>query len=400
MLTTLRVHDYRADALPLLTEGALPLIAGLTADPALEVCFPTRHWDGGPHLALHLGHAAPAADVLAQARRRLTAAAGHGRAWTPEEYARRAGALARAEGVAVRHELPHPHGSVLVSTDTVVPGPVQAVRHRFLTALARELAGLLPADPAAARSRAPGTALRWMAALAASYPGGARFGSLSFRSHTEAFLASRPDGEELRGRFAAAAGRYAPQTGQLVDSALHRPEELPGYAACATALAELRDPRLHGDLEEVLAGPAGPTGAGAGADPDAGGPHAGGPDTVRPHAGGPDTGRPHAGGPDTVRPHAGGPDTGRPHTGGPDTGRPGTDGAPSAFHRRLAELGFGERTPPAFQAYRVLVNWLYEALQWLGVTPINRYLYCHCLAHAVDERLGETWQDRLTARPS
>ncbi|MFG2297762.1 hypothetical protein [Streptomyces sp. NPDC048603] len=346
MLTTLRVHDYRSDTLPLLTEGALPLVAGLAADPALDVCFPTRHWDGGPHLALHLGYAAPAADVLAQARRRLAAAAGHGCAWTPEEYARRAGALARAEGVAVRHELPHPHGSVLVSADTVVPGPVQAVRHRFLTALARELAGLLPADPAAARSRAPGTALRWMAALAAAYPGGARFGSLSFRSHAEAFLASRPGGEELRARFASAAERYAPQTGQLVDSALHRPEELPGYAACATALAELRDPRLHGDLEEALAGPAGP---------DAGGPDAAGPDT---------------------------------------------HGVPSAFHRRLAELGFGERTPPAFQAYRVLVNWLYEALQWLGVTPINRYLYCHCLAHAVDERLGEPWQDRLTARPS
>ncbi|WP_327382796.1 MULTISPECIES: hypothetical protein [unclassified Streptomyces] len=361
MLTTLRVHDYRSDTLPLLTEGALPLVAGLAADPALDVCFPTRHWDGGPHLALHLGHAAPAADVLARARRRLAAAAGHGRAWTPEEYARRAGALARAEGVAVGHQLPHPHGSVLVSTDTVVPGPVQAVRHRFLTALARELAGLLPADPAAARSRAPGTALRWMAALAASYPGGARFGSLSFRSHTEAFLASRTDGEELRARFAAAAQRYAPQTGQLVDSALYRPEELPGYAACATALAELLDPRLHGDLEEVLGGRVGP----AGADP-----------------------------------HAAGPDAGGPHAGGPHAGRPDTDSAPSAFHRRLAELGFGERTPPAFQAYRVLVNWLYEALQWLGVTPINRYLYCHCLAHAVDERLGETWQDRLTARPS
>lgn len=361
MLTTLRVHDYRPDTLPLLTEGALPLVAGLAADPALDVCFPTRHWDGGPHLALHLGHAAPAADVLAGARRRLAAAAGHGRAWTPEEYARRAGALARAEGVAVRHELPHPHGSVLVSTDTVVPGPVQAVRHRFLTALARELAGLLPADPAAARSRAPGTALRWMAALAASYPGGARFGSLSFRSHAEAFLASRPDGEELRARFAAAAQRYAPQTGQLVDSALYRPEELPGYAACATALAELRGPRLHDDLEAVLGVRAGPAGAGT----DGGGPRTGGPDAGR-----------------------------------PDAGRPDTDGAPSAFHRRLAELGFGERTPPAFQSYRVLVNWLYEALQWLGVTPINRYLYCHCLAHAVDERLGETWQDRLTARPS
>ncbi|MEV7611459.1 hypothetical protein [Streptomyces sp. NPDC089799] len=376
MLTTLRVHDYRPDTLPLLTEGALPLIAGLAADPALDVCFPTRHWDGGPHLALHLGYAAPAADVLERARRRLAAAAGHGSAWTPEEYARRAGALARAEGVAVRHGLPHPHGSVPVSTDTAVPGPVEAVRHRFLTALARELAGLLPADPAAARAGAPGTALRWMAALAAAYPGGARFGSLSFRSHAEAFLASRPEGEELRARFAAAAERYAPQTGRLVDLALHRPEELPGYAACATALAELRDPRLHGELEDVLGGPAGSGWTGrAGAGPDAGGPDAGGPDT-----GGPDTGGPGAGGPDSR---------------GPDAG-----GAPSAFHRRLAELGFGERTPPAFQAYRVLVNWLYEALQWLGVTPINRYLYCHCLAHAVDERLGETWQDRLTARPS
>ncbi|WP_328788345.1 hypothetical protein [Streptomyces sp. NBC_00273] len=396
MLTTLRVHDYRSDTLPLLTEGALPLVAGLAADPALDVCFPTRHWDGGPHLALHLGHAAPAADVLARARRRLSAAAGHGRAWTPEEYARRAGALARAEGVAVRHELPHPHGSVLVSTDAVVPGPVQVVRHRFLTALARELAGLLPADPAAARSRAPGTALRWMAALAASYPGGARFGSLSFRSHTEAFLASRTDGEELRARFAAAAQRYAPQTGQLVDSALYRPEELPGYAACATALAELLDPRLHGDLEDVLGGRVGP----AEADPHAGGPDAGGPDAGRPDAGRPDAGRPDAGRPDAGRPDAGRPDAGRPDAGRPDAGRPDTDSAPSAFHRRLAELGFGERTPPAFQAYRVLVNWLYEALQWLGVTPINRYLYCHCLAHAVDERLGETWQDRLTARPS
>lgn len=46
------------------------------------------------------------------------------------------------------------------------------------------------------------------------------------------------------------------------------------------------------------------------------------------------------------------------------------------------------------------MNWLYEALQWLGVTPLNRYLYCHSLANAIDVRLGEPWQDRLKVRPA
>ncbi|RSS63235.1 hypothetical protein EF918_30940, partial [Streptomyces sp. WAC06614] len=260
VLTTLRVHDYRSDVLPLLTEGVLPLVGELATAAAPEVSFPTRHWDGGPHLALHLGHEPLPAEVLAHARERLSTAAGHGTTWTPEEYARRAAALARTEGTPVRHELPHAHGSVLISTDSGAPDPLTAVRHRFLTALARELAALLPADPAAARTRAPGTALRWMAGLAAAYPGGLRFGSLSFHSHAEAFLASRPDGEELRARFAAAAQRYAPQTGRLVDTALQHPAELPGHAACTTALAALRAPELRGDVERLLRGEGGGAG--------------------------------------------------------------------------------------------------------------------------------------------
>ncbi|WP_328926176.1 hypothetical protein OG429_17115 [Streptomyces sp. NBC_00190] len=336
MLTTVRVHDYRGDPFPLLTGGVLPLVADFAADTAVPVCFPTRHWDGGPHLALHLGYGSPSAAALATVRERLAAAAGTGDAWSAGEYRRRVRSLAASEGTEVRHALPYPHAAVAVSTDPVAPGPVEAARHRFLTELALLLPEGLTEDAATARSRAPGLALQWMAAVAAAYPGGARFGSLSFHSHAEAFLASRPDGEELRVRFTTAAERHRPQTDRLVDIALHRPEQLPGHAACVAACRQLSDPALRPDLDVLVAG-------------------------------------------------------GR----APDTGS-----APSAFHRQLAEGGFGQNAPAAFTAFRAVVNWLYEALQWLGVTPLNRYLYCHSLANAIDVRLGEPWQDRLKVRPA
>lgn len=336
MLTTVRVHDYRTDPFPLLTAGVLPLLAQLADESALSVCFPTRHWDGGPHLALHLGYGEPAPAALAAVRERLAAAAGTGTAWSPEEYRRRVRALARAEGAEVRRALPQPHAAVAVTTDHAAVTALETVRHRFLSGLVRDLPDALTCDAATARSRAPGLALRWMSAVAAAYPGGARFGSLSFHSHAEAFLASRPDGEELRARFTETAERHRPRTDLLVDTALSRPEELPGYTVCRTALEDLGDPALRADLDALLA-PAGR---------------------------------------------------------GPATGRP-----PSPFHQRLADLGFAEHAPDGFAAFRTVVNWLYEALQWIGVTPLNRYLYCHCLANAVDTRLGEPWQDRLKARP-
>lgn len=335
MLTTVRVHDYRTDPFPLLTAGVLPLLAQLADESALSVCFPTRHWDGGPHLALHLGYGEPAPAALAAVRERLAAAAGTGTAWSPEEYRRRVRALARAEGAEVRRALPQPHAAVAVTTDHAAVTALETVRHRFLSGLVRDLPDALTCDAATARSRAPGLALRWMSAVAAAYPGGARFGSLSFHSHAEAFLASRPDGEELRARFTETAERHRPRTDLLVDTALSRPEELPGYTVCRTALEDLGDPALRADLDALLA-PAGRARDRAPAEPLP-----------------------------------------------PAPGRPGLRRARTGRFRRLPDRRELAVRGTAMDRRH----------------PLNRYLYCHCLANAVDTRLGEPWQDRLKARP-
>ncbi|MEV6737211.1 hypothetical protein AB0N14_09875 [Streptomyces sp. NPDC051104] len=335
MLTVLRTYDYREDGLRLMTDGIVPVLTAIQSEAT--VCFPARHWDGGPHVDLNLGYEPLPAVRLAELRTMLSAAADESATWSPEHYQQRTRRLAALEGRTTWQPAPHPHGATEVETLPDQPTATTVLRHRLLTGMALLLAALPSGDAAAARAQAPGLALRWMAAAASVYPGGIRFGSLSFRSHAEAFLASRPDGAEQRARFAAAYERFRPQLERLAELALAEPDRLPGHAQCRAVYRELGAPEMRTEIDALL--------------------------------------------------------TGTAHRTQP------APAALSAFHQQLAERGFGRHEPEGYRPFRVLVNWLYEALQWLGVTPLNRYLYCHCLATVIDDRLGERWQDRIAVRP-
>ncbi|MEU3016344.1 thiopeptide maturation pyridine synthase [Nocardiopsis sp. NPDC007018] len=63
----------------------------------------------------------------------------------------------------------------------------------------------------------------------------------------------------------------------------------------------------------------------------------------------------------------------------------------SAFHRTLRGSGDFERTlrgAPWFLRYRVALNLLYLHLARIGVRPVDRFLYCHVVADAVEQACG------------
>ncbi|PWV52811.1 thiopeptide maturation pyridine synthase [Nocardiopsis sp. L17-MgMaSL7] len=63
----------------------------------------------------------------------------------------------------------------------------------------------------------------------------------------------------------------------------------------------------------------------------------------------------------------------------------------SDFHRTLRGSGDFERTlreAPWFLRYRVALNLLYLHLARIGVRPVDRFLYCHVVADAVEQACG------------
>ncbi|MFJ5231447.1 hypothetical protein ACIQBJ_16300 [Kitasatospora sp. NPDC088391] len=352
MITVVRVYDYHPSKLGLLSGTVLPLLGEVGAAHALPVAFCTRGWDGGSHLALHL--AGPGLDrgVVDGLSRRLAAAVAARPAptWSGAEYAAAAERNRALEGGAGFRPRPEPHGTVEVEQ---VPddGPLAAPRRTYRTELAGVLrAALSPApgaDTDAASGAVPGgvdglvTGL--LAATAAVYPGGLRLGSLSLRSHAEAFLAGRPDGEQVREHFDRAYRQHRAGLLRLVATGLESPAALPGHGPAARTYAALRTAGHAADVRLLTA----PRQR----------------DLPRPQ-------------------HGAGPE--------PD--------AASEFHLTLRRAGFWDAPPEGFREYRVLVNWLYESLPLLDVRPTTRYLCCHLLACAVDEFLGESWQQRLVRR--
>ncbi|MEV4434087.1 lantibiotic dehydratase C-terminal domain-containing protein [Streptomyces sp. NPDC049585] len=330
MLTVLRAYHYAPRKAGLLTRAVLPFLDDLRRAEGHEVAFVTRHWDGGSHLALHLGPGPVRADAAALLGERAAALGEPGEAWSEAEYAARRREYEAVEERTARHASPFPHGTVRADVQDD-PAPLEAVRHAMLTGLTRVLAD--------ADESGPGLVLQLMLAAGSVFPGGLRFGSLSYRSHAEAYLAASPHEHPLRERFEQAYQQRAGALDQLVADALATPAALPAYGTFAQAYARLREPDLDGPVRALL-GAADETAA------------------------------------------------------LPQPGRM------SAFHATLQHSGFHSRPPEGFLPYRVLVNWLYELLPVLDVTTVHRYLYCYCTARAVDERLGEAWQDRLKTRPN
>jgi hypothetical protein len=80
---------------------------------------------------------------------------------------------------------------------------------------------------------------------------------------------------------------------------------------------------------------------------------------------------------------------------------PGPDG--SAFHREL--LRGPAYTPEIresvwFRSHRLLLNYLYLHLTRHGIRPMDRFLLCHLVANAVEDRLGVTAVDLVSGRVS
>ncbi|MFJ9840917.1 hypothetical protein ACIRYZ_10670 [Kitasatospora sp. NPDC101155] len=333
MITVARVYDYHPSKIRLLSEALLPLLSELRAAHNLPVAFCTRGWDGGSHLALHL--AGPGLDqaVFDDLSRRLAAAAAANPAetWTEAEYTAIAERNSRLEGRTGFRPRPAPHGTV--SIDTMPDdGPLAEQRRAYHTGMAEVLRDTLV--PGHAPSRVSGLGLGLLVATAAVYPGGLRFGSLSLRSHAEAFLAVRPDGERLRQQFEQAYRQNRAAALQLVETGVRSASSLPGNRLAEQTYAVLRSAEHAADIRRLTAP-------------------------------------------------------------GQRRGQP----APtSQFHATLRQFAFWDNPPIGFNEYRVLINWLYEALPLLDVQPAARYLSCHLIACAVDEFLGESWQQRIAQR--
>ncbi|MER5546328.1 hypothetical protein ABT072_28675 [Streptomyces sp. NPDC002589] len=336
MLTVLRVYHYAPRKTGLLARAVLPTLNELRREGGHQAAFVTRHWDGGSHLALHCGYGPLPADATGRVAERAAALGESGRTWSTEEYQSRRAEFERAEGRTARHPAPFPHGTVRVERESD-PTPLDAVRHRLLTGLTDVLWNQVTLGGDARLG--PGLVLQLMLAAGAVYPGGLRFGSLSYRSHAEAYLAASPDEPALRERFDGAYRQRAEALGRLVAGALADPASLAGHRAFTQAYARLTEPDLDTPVSTLL---------------DAA---------------------------DRTTPTP-------------------QDGQVSAFHTVLREGGFHRRPPVGFLPFRVLVNWLYDILPVLDVSAADRYLYCYCIARAVDERLGEAWQDRLNMRPN
>ncbi|MEU2975079.1 thiopeptide maturation pyridine synthase [Nocardiopsis alba] len=76
---------------------------------------------------------------------------------------------------------------------------------------------------------------------------------------------------------------------------------------------------------------------------------------------------------------------------GPGEGVTGEQTRHSAFHRTLRDSGDFERTlreASWFLRYRVALNLLYLHLARIGVRPVDRFLYCHVVADAVEQARG------------
>ncbi len=265
--------------------------------------------------------------------------------------------LAQARELGRLEDVPPPylpmkaHGTVELLADAdVVRSPLDDVRDPVAAALCPVVLDTLD-DIAAEPRNGPARIAEAFVALADTHVLGLAYGVFSLRSHAEAFLAWAGAEHDLRAAFTA---RRATEGAVLRTAVEQRLSGLAGRRAgeWRTALAY-----GAGVLDTAVA--AGALSSSvldartAGLDPARMGP----------------PGRPGA---------------------APRDGRPDTD-----FHRAVAESGVTDGAADWFVAYRTLINFFYEQLPLLTITPMQRYYLCSAIADTVDEVLGQSWQERL-----
>lgn len=345
----IRIFDYSPNPRALLSRMSSPI-----ADFASAALFPVIHvrrgWLHGSHAVVTVrppaGHPVPPAsrDV-----RGLAAAIGAAAAdldGTPPaqaHYLATAAELGRWENTPGPYLPLRPQGHIEVgaySPPAGWPDGLVLARDLMLSRL------LLPALAAATviTGGVAGYALRVLALAAAAHPGGIEFGTLSYRSHSEAMFSWKAGQvdlrKEFRSRLAADGGDFAAALADPVGSAASgQAASLRQWDAAVhqcwgigTALA------LSGQISREALNLAGRI-----QEP-----------------------------PVLLR-----------------------SSSRSAFHDQLSSDGFDENLLYWHLAHRLVLNVLYQSLSCLGLTPLRRYYLCYGLSEATDRLLGQSWSDRL-----
>lgn len=341
----LRVAYHAPDPAPLLRAGVRPLLAEL-ADEGLPV-FWTRHWRRGPHLrvVVEADDAAWARVVRPAAERHLGAAlAGHPSTTVldPErlresyrllaERERENGPLEPQQPDNTVEEEPHdPRLHVLGTHDAVdlFEGFLQRTSDSALTMAVGEGPSL------------SSHVVDLMLLMAQDVGGYLERGFVSYRSHAEAYLMGCDDPDAVRALFDERSARLREPLVRRVRAHAEGPASQLDELTVSVGRELVRAAK---DAEPLLA-----------------------------------DGRLDLDGP-------------TPSDGGVEGGAP-TDEQTrhSAFHRTLRDSGDFERTlreAPWFLRYRVALNLLYLHLARIGVRPVDRFLYCHVVADAVERACG------------
>lgn len=64
------------------------------------------------------------------------------------------------------------------------------------------------------------------------------------------------------------------------------------------------------------------------------------------------------------------------------------------------EEGLRLRSSVEFMAYRTTVNFFYLLLPTLGVSPVQKFCFCHLLANAAERHFGISWQEIVGLDPA
>jgi hypothetical protein len=270
------------------------------------------------------------------------------RALTKRAYLDQARSLGRLERVSPPYLPLYEHGTAVPLTaaerTTPWPGGLGELREyalaRMLGPLCRTIASL---------AAAPHEALERVAeaflAVAEAHPYGAAYGVFSFRSHAEAFFNSTSGTTGAGAPRAAFARRIEgerPRLEAVVRRAMEGEETRTAAAwrgAIAYGVGLFESAAVLGEVD-------------AGTLAELAGPH-------------------------------------------DDGGR-----TPSAFHQAVAASGATDSGAAWFIGYRTAINLFYRQLPMLGVSPMQRYYFCHAIAECVDGVLGETWRQRLERQSS
>lgn len=346
-----RLFTRQPVTLPWLAATVLPAARALQAPGRLVHL--RRGWLHGPHVDILVRGGSVTTPGWSRLAGSLDAGPADPRtALTPEDYLRQAQELGRLENVHPPY-LPYAeHGAVELirpAEDAEDAGPLDSLKDAVLGTQAPVLFDLidhLAVEPADGPSRLVEAYL----ALADTHPLGVGFGTYSFRSHVEGFLAWVAPRRDLRPTFAARLDAERAQLQPVVERQLAGTFSASARAwrtAFAYSAGVLDSAVALGALSNATLDEMAP------ADQSAVGP-------------------------------PGAPDA------GPTGSRP-----RSEFHDAVAAAGVLDKPFAWFAGYRVLINLFYQQLPLLMVSPLQRNYMCFAVSELVDASLGETWRQRL-----